>query len=62
MKKRKVVLKAWADIGSHGHIFTFIGGPTGIRYPGLLQIYKDRLTPNLKPITITYELDRKNEN
>lgn len=51
--KRKRTLKGWADLGSHGRVFEFIGGPVGERYPNLLQIYSKK-SPGLVPVTITY--------
>jgi hypothetical protein len=46
-------MNAWADVGSHGGIFEFIGGPVGRQYPNLLNIYSKKLTPNLVPVRIT---------
>jgi hypothetical protein len=50
----KRTLKAWADVGSHGGIFVFEGGPMAEHFPGLLQIYHDPM-PGCIPVTITYE-------
>jgi len=52
-KPKKRILKAFADVGSHGGIFEFCDGPVALRYPGLLQIYT---TPgdDTVPVTITY--------
>jgi hypothetical protein len=43
----------YADVGSHGGIFAFDMGPVAERYPGLLQIYKNKLTPDLVAVKIT---------
>lgn len=56
-KKKKVyTMTAYADMGSHKKIFMFSGGNVAERYPTLLHIYLQQVTPNLVPITISYEL------
>lgn len=57
MKKKEIKLKkvkAWADIGSHGGIFEFIGGAFGSRYPHLMHVFSERVSPDLVEVTITY--------
>lgn len=49
MVKRMI---AFADVGSHGGIFKFESGPVGNAYPGLLQIYERRVTPDLVRVEI----------
>jgi len=46
------VHRAWADVGSHGGIFFFERGMVGDRYPGLLHIFKDKVTPDLIEVEI----------
>lgn len=46
------VHRAWADVGSHGGIFFFESGLVGDRYPGLLHIFKDKVTPDLIEVEI----------
>lgn len=54
---KKKVVKAWADIGSHGGIFAFGGGgECARRYQGMMHIYETKVTADLKPCTITYDL------
>lgn len=53
MKKKSLV--GWADVGSHGKIFEFIGGVVGDRYPHLLHIYSKKVTSDLKKVRITIE-------
>jgi len=60
MAKKAIKLAAWADVGSHGGIFAFDGGPVGHRYPGLLHIFKEKLTGDLIPVEITYEIESPN--
>jgi len=57
MKKKEKRIRAYADIGSHGGIFMFEVGPVGDKYPKLLHIYKEKVSPDLKPVTIIYKLD-----
>jgi hypothetical protein len=56
MKKKEKRIRAYADIGSHGGIFMFEAGPVGDKYPKLLHIYKEKVTPDLKPVTIIYKV------
>ena len=42
----------YADVGSHGGIFAFEIGPVAYKYPGLLQIYKTKVTPDLVKVEI----------
>lgn len=52
-KCRLRVHRAWADVGIHGGIFFFVsGGMVGDRYPGLLHIFKDKITPDLVEVEI----------
>ena len=51
MKSVKVH-RAWADVGSHGGIFFFEDGPVGRQYPGLLHIFKDRVSHDLVEVEI----------
>ena len=53
MKKK---IKAWADIGSHGGIFVFEGGVVAERYPTLMHIFHKKITKDLIPVVITYEI------
>jgi len=55
-KKRKVTMAAYAHTGSHGKIFMFCGGNIAKNYPSLLHIYLHKVTEDLIPITITYEI------
>ena len=57
MTKTKII-KAYADIGSHGGIFMFEGGRTGSNYLTLLHIYKKKVTKDLIPVTITYTYEK----
>ncbi len=54
VKKR---IKAFADIGSHGYVLMFQGGEIAEKYPTLLHIYHEQITPDLKPIIIEYEVE-----
>lgn len=47
------VHRGWADVGSHGGIFAFTKGPVGDSYPGLLHIFKDKVTPDLVEVKIS---------
>jgi len=53
-KKRKI--KAWADVGSNGGIFVFELGPVARQYPRLMHIYDRKISKDLIPVTITYEI------
>lgn len=55
-KKKLYTMTAYADIGSHKKIFMFSGGNIAEKYPTLLHIYLQKVTPDLIPITISYEL------
>lgn len=52
-------VKAWADVGSHGHIFAFESGPVASHYPRLLHVYARKMTDDLIPVTITYRTKRR---
>ena len=53
-RKQKVkAVKAWADVGSHGHIFSFVAGPVGDRYPYLMHLFSQPISKHLVPVTIT---------
>jgi len=52
-KKRKI--KAWADVGSNGGIL-FELGPVARQYPRLMHIYDRKISKDLIPVTITYEI------
>lgn len=54
MKRKKIRRRAYADIASHGGIFMFEGGPVAERYPKLLHIYREKVSPDLKPVIIEY--------
>lgn len=54
--KRVRKVRAWADVGSHGGIFMFEVGLVADRYPKLLHIYHEKVSPNLIPVTIIYQL------
>lgn len=54
---RKV--EGWADVGSHGGIFTFESGPVADLYPGLMHIYSSKLTPDLVHVTIKYYVEAR---
>lgn len=56
-KTKTVEVRAWADIGSHGHIFAFQAGPVADRYPGLLAVFEKPLK-GLVPVTITYRVPK----
>ena len=57
MKKKKLKrMRAYADVGSHGGIFMFIGGYIGSDYPGLLHVYKNKITKDLIPVIIEYRV------
>ena len=45
-------MRAYADIGSHGKIFEFIGGTVGYRYPHLLHIYSKKIKSDLVEVEI----------
>ena len=53
------VIKAWADVGNHGGIFSFISGPVKSKYPGLMHIYAYQVTPDLVPVEIRFQWPRK---
>lgn len=55
----KKTVKAFADVGSHGEIWHFATGPVAERYPHLMQIYTERVTPDLVPVIITYDYPEK---
>lgn len=59
MKTKKTrVVRAWAEIGTHGHIFAFTKiGPVASRYPNMMHIYSKK-KPGLVPVTITYEVPK----
>jgi hypothetical protein len=48
----KIVIIGWADISSRGRIFEFDSGPVGDRYPHLMHIYSEQVTPDLKRVEI----------
>jgi len=50
--KEERTMRAYADVGSHGFIFEFVAGPVAERYPTLLQIYREKITPDLVPVEI----------
>lgn len=54
--KKVRTIKAWADVGSHGHIYHFIAGPVAERYPKLMHVFSEKVSPHLKRVTITYNL------
>ena len=56
MRKKEKRMRGYADIGSHGGIFMFEQGPVGDKYPTLLHIYRRKLTPDLRPVTIVYKV------
>lgn len=61
-KKHKTVtykMTAYADMGSHQKIFMFSAGQVAERYPTLLHIYLQQITPDLVPITISYKIKSK---
>lgn len=45
-------INAWADVGSHGGIYEFTGGPVADRYPHLLHIYSEKMSANMVPVRI----------
>ncbi len=51
MKSVKVH-RAWADVGSHGGLSFFEDGPVGRQYPGLLHIFKNRVSHDLVEVEI----------
>lgn len=55
-KTKKITLTAYADVGSHGGIFTFVGGPVGDAYPGLMHIFLKKVSTYLIPVKIIYEI------
>lgn len=55
------VHRAFADVGSHGGIFYFLSGPVAVDYPGLLHIFKDRLSPDLVEVEIRQVNRKKRE-
>lgn len=44
----------YADIGSHEKIFEFSAGPVADKYPHLLHIYSEKVTPDLKEVKISW--------
>lgn len=50
-KRMKPVL-AWADAGSHGKIFEFVGGSVGERYPHLMHIYSKKYASGMVRVRI----------
>lgn len=56
MKKKTKTVKAWADVGSHGGIFVFEVGPVASRYPKLMHIFYEKISADLIPVKITYEI------
>ena len=52
VKPKFKTVKAWADVGSHGGIFYFDGGPVADRYPGLMHIFKTKVTEDLVEVEI----------
>jgi hypothetical protein len=55
-RKRKKTVKAWASIGSHNNIFVFGGGPVADKYPYLMHIFAAKISTDLIPVTISYEV------
>jgi len=55
---RKKTVKAWASVGSHDKIFMFIGGTIADKYPSLMEIYFNKISDDLIPVTITYEVKK----
>lgn len=55
MKKKERRMRVWVDAGSHGYPFMFEMGPVGVRYPKLLHVYRDKVTPDLKCATLTFK-------
>ena len=51
MKKAKVI-RAWADIGSHGKPFVFTAGPIWSMYGPLLHVWESKVSPDLVPVEI----------
>lgn len=50
-------MKAYADVGSNGGIYMFEDGTIANKYPTLLHIYKDKISPDLQPVTISYLIE-----
>lgn len=48
-------MKGYADIGSHNKIFMFSAGSVAEKYPTLLHIYAEKVSPDLIPVTITFK-------
>lgn len=55
MKKKEKRMRVYADIGSHGGVFEFIGGEIANKYPTLLRVYRKKITPDLKRATLIYK-------
>ena len=54
---KPITLKAWAEVGPNGKLLMFLPGPMeynqiGNEYPGLLEIYTDKLSEKMVPVTI----------
>jgi hypothetical protein len=56
IKKKIKRMRAYADIGSHNGVFMFDSGPVADRYPKLLHVYKEKVTPDLRPVIIEFRL------
>jgi len=57
-RTKKKTVKAWASVGSHDKIFMFIGGAIADKYPSLMEVYFYKVSEDLIPITITYEVKK----
>lgn len=57
--KRKRYVKVYISVGSHGRPFMFDFGDVGTKYPTLLWVFKKRITMDLIPAKLVYELDDK---
>lgn len=53
-KKQKKVRKVegWAEVGSHGGIFEFVGGDLGESFKHLMCIYSKKVTSDLIKVEI----------
>lgn len=53
------IINAWAWVGSHGLIFEFCAGPVADRYPHLMHIFSEQVSPDLVPVEIHIQAEEK---
>ena len=54
MKKKR--MRVYVDIGSHNKPFMFSGGMIADSYPTLLQVYHKKITSDLRPAILEFNI------